>query len=271
MTPYIHRRTFGSGAHNILAIHCSLAHSGAWRGLAGALGPNVTLHAFDLPNHGASGDWDGTGDMHDAATDMARTVLDDLGDAPIDVIGHSFGATVALRLAVESPGRLRRVVLFEPVFFAPVLADDPDFGAEYAAIDGLRATAYAEGRPEDAARIFNRHWAGAGTWSNLPVKTRTYMTERIGFVHQSTPFLIEDSAELMAPGRMMGARVPILMMRGSDSPWAAKVNDAIARRLPDVTHAVVSGVGHMAPINAPEPVAAQICDFLGLNRPSALQ
>ena len=98
---------------------------GAGRGLAAALGDCVTLHAFDLPNHGKSGDWDGTGDMHDTASAMARTVLDDVGDAPIDVIGHSFGATVALRLAVEMPARLRRAALFEPVFFAPAFADNP--------------------------------------------------------------------------------------------------------------------------------------------------
>ena len=185
MTPHIHRRTFGSGPHPILAIHCSLAHSGAWRGLAAALGDRVTLHAFDLPNHGKSGDWDGTGDMHDTAAAMARAVLDDIGGAPIDVIGHSFGATVALRLAVEMPTRLRRAALFEPVFFAPAFADNPGFRAEYAAVDDARHDAYVDGRLEDAARIFNRHWAGAGTWHTLSERTRADMAKRIGFVHHS--------------------------------------------------------------------------------------
>ncbi len=263
MTPNIHRRTFGSGSHAILAIHCSLAHSGAWRGLASALGPAVTLHAFDLPNHGKSGDWDGTGDLHDTATELARQVMDDIGDAPIDLIGHSFGATVALRLAVERPRRVRRAALFEPVYFAPLFADEPGFAAEYAAIDGQRAAAYADNRLEEAARIFNRHWAGAGTWAALPAKTRAYMTKRIGFVHHSAPFLVEDCAGLLAPGRLDQAQLPILLARGALSPWAARVNAAIAIRLPQVTERCIPDVGHMAPVTHPAPVGAAILDLNG--------
>lgn len=222
------------------------------------------MHAFDLPNHGKSGDWDGTGDMHDTATAMARTVIERIGDAPIDVIGHSFGATVALRLAVEAPQRLRRAALFEPVFFAPAFKDDPAFAAEYAAVDDQRAAAYAEGRFEEAARIFNRHWAGPGTWNALPAKTRAYMTERIGFVHHSSPFLRDDSAGLLQPGRMDQAECPILLLGGELSPWMDRVNRAIARRLPQATVVTLPDVGHMAPVTDPLPVAAGIRAFLGL-------
>ena len=35
---HIHRTRLGEGARQVLAIHCTLAHSGAWRGLAAALG-----------------------------------------------------------------------------------------------------------------------------------------------------------------------------------------------------------------------------------------
>ncbi|MEO0501870.1 MAG: alpha/beta fold hydrolase [Pseudomonadota bacterium] len=264
MTPHIHRRSFGSGPHPILAIHCSLAHSGAWRGLASALGDQVTVHAFDLPNHGKSGDWDGTGDMHDTATSMARAVMDEIGDAPIDVIGHSFGATVALRLAVEMPARLRRAVLFEPVFFAPAFADDPGFRDDYAAVDDARHDAYVNGRLEDAARIFNRHWAGAGTWHTLSERTRADMAGRIGFVHHSAPFLMHDSGGLLAPGRMDQAQLPILLMRGALSPWAAKVNGAIARRLPQTQEVCLADLGHMAPVTDPVPVAGVIRVYLNL-------
>ena len=44
---------------------------------------------------------------------------------PIDVIGHSFGATVALRLAVEQPEKVRSLTLIEPVFFAVAGQDVP--------------------------------------------------------------------------------------------------------------------------------------------------
>lgn len=262
MIPHIHHRSFGDGPRPALAIHCSLAHSGAWRGFGAAVGDRVTLHAFDLPCHGKSGDWDRTGVMHDTATDMARAVLDEIGADPIDVIGHSFGATVALRLAIEDPHRIRSLTMFEPVYFAPAMADDPAFGARYADITAAHEAAMEAGNHEAAARAFNRAWGGAGTWDSIPQTTRDYMVQRIGFVRDSGPFLIHDSAGLLAPGRFDQATMPALLIRGADSHWMAPVNAAIARRLPQSENVVLPGLGHMAPVSQPGDVARTWLDFL---------
>ena len=40
------------------------------------------------------------------------------GDAPVDFLGHSFGAVLALAFAVKWPGRVRSLILYEPVLFA---------------------------------------------------------------------------------------------------------------------------------------------------------
>lgn len=260
MIPHIARRYFGLGRRRVLAIHCSLARSGAWRGLARCLEDQITIHAFDLPNHGRSGDWDGTGDLHDIATAMARAVLDDLGPEPVDVIGHSFGATVALRLAVEAPDKLRSAVLFEPVYFAPALSDDPGFAARHGQADADYEAAYGAGNLARAAQVFNDYWGGGMPWDRVPEPARAYMTERIGFVHHSAPFLIRDSAGLMP--RLGQARVPILMMRGGASPYAEAVNAALVRRLPHVQEVVLPGQGHLAPITAPASLAPHVASFL---------
>lgn len=262
MIPHIHTRTFGSGPRPALAIHCSLGHSGAWRGVGQASGNTLTLHAFDLPNHGQSGDWDGQGIMHDTATAMALDVMDRIGTAPLDLIGHSFGATVALRLAIEHPARVRSVAIYEPVYFAPVMADDPAFGPAYrrdtadfdAAIDAGDSTA--------AARAFNRAWADGPAWDDIPAQSRAYMADRIRFVRHSAPFLVDDSAGLLAPGRFARAAMPALLMAGSTSRWAAQVNGAIARRLPQVTTHTFDGVGHMGPLTHPADVAHRWHSFL---------
>ncbi|WP_299281006.1 alpha/beta hydrolase [uncultured Tateyamaria sp.] len=259
MIPHIHRRSFGSGPRPLLAIHCSLAHAGAWRGMGAALGDIATLHAYDLPNHGKSGDWDGQGVMHDAATDMALAVLDDIG--PVDVIGHSFGATVALRLAIEHPKRIRSAILFEPVYFAPLMADDPGFVGRYGRDTAAYDQALEAGDNVGAARAFNSTWGDTAAWDTLPDASRTYMAERIHFVRDSAPFLQHDSANLLAPGRFEQATGPVLLMRGETSPWAKDVNGAIARRLPNVQEVALPDVGHMAPITHPDRVAAHVRSF----------
>jgi len=260
--PHIHCRTFGSGSRPVLAIHCSLAHAGAWRGVGAALADEVTLHAFDLPNHGKSGDWDGQGIMHDTATAMALSVLDDIGADPIDVIGHSFGATVALRLAIEHPTRIRSLAMFEPVYFAPAMADDPTFAQRYADATADFDRAIDANDTEAATRAFNRTWADGTPWADIPAQTRAYMTTRIHFVRHSAPFLVDDSAGLMAPGKFDRAGMPALLMAGALSPWAAPVNDAIAARLPNVRAVTLQGVGHMGPITHPTEVAAHWLQLL---------
>lgn len=262
MIPRIHTRTFGSGRRPALAIHCSLAHSGAWRGVGDAMGNALTLHAFDLPNHGKSGDWDGQGVMHDAATAMALAVLDDIGPDPIDIIGHSFGGTVALRLAIEHPTRVRSVAMFEPVYFAPIMADDPQFGPSYKHDTADFDAAIDAGDNDAAARAFNATWADGPAWEDIPEQTRTYMSDRISFVRHSAPFVVDDSANLLAPGKFDAATMPALLMAGEVSPWATAVNDAIARRLPNASQIMMEGVGHMGPITHSTHVARAWMDLL---------
>ena len=225
-----------------------------------ALADMVTLHAFDLPCHGKSGDWDGLGVMHDTATDMARSVLDDLG--PVDVIGHSFGATVALRLAIEHPSLVRKLVMFEPVYFAPAMADDPGFAQAYAQDTAEFDRALDAGDHMAAARAFNATWGNAETWDDIPQSTKTYMADRISFVRHSASFLIDDSARLMAPGRFGLADMPALLIRGAGSPWAKPVSNAIAKRLPQAQQITLDGIGHMGPITHPKAVSAPVRKFL---------
>ena len=50
---------------------------------------------------------------HDPAAyaDLTARVLDALPEAPVDAVGFSLGAMTLLRLAVDNPGRIRRLVL----------------------------------------------------------------------------------------------------------------------------------------------------------------
>ncbi len=262
MSFHVHSRSFGQGPRKALAIHCTLAHSGAWRGVGQAMGDVLTLDAFDMPCHGKTDDWDGTGNVHDLTTGIARDMIAKQG-GPVDLIGHSFGATVALRLAIENPELVRSAVLIEPVFFAAAAVDEPRRVEGYYAKNRDFDAALASGDKMEAARAFNRGWGDGTRWDQIPEQTRQYMADRIHFVGASSAVVLHDSPGLLAPGQFERATMPILLMEGDQSDdMTDAVNSALARRLPHAKRVVLEGLGHMAPITHPKEVAAAIRDFL---------
>jgi pimeloyl-ACP methyl ester carboxylesterase len=256
---HTHTRTFGQGPRKALAIHCTLAHSGTLAGLAGELSDLLTTIAYDLPSHGGSGDWDGTGNLHDIATDMARGLLSE----PMDLIGHSFGATVALRLAIENPELVRSVTMIEPVYFAAALEDEPQLVSEALSINQEFDDAWVAGDTYGAARAFNGAWGDGTKWEDFSDRARTYMAERIHFVAGSSAFLHKDSAGLLQGNKFARATMPALLIEGGASPQIVDVlNASIARRLPNSIRSRIDGAGHMAPITHPKETAVPIRAFL---------
>ena len=251
----VHRSWPCGGDRPVLGLHCSLAHAGAFAGLAGAL-RGVTLTALDFIGHGRAPDWDGISDYHAAATEEAIAMAEHLGQgAPIDLIGHSFGGTVALRIAVERPDLVSSLTLIEPVYFvAAKVAQDPawdGFIADHRSFGAL----IAAGDPVQAARQFHAIWGGDAGFDSLPARMQTYRAERIHLVTAPWPVVLEDAPGLLHPGRLEAVRVPVLLVEGNLSPdIVGAVNRALAARLPKALRVTVPEAGHMLPISHPEQV-----------------
>ena len=249
-------RSWGDAPAKALLIHCSLGHSGAWKGFAPLLGKPCV--AFDLPGHGQSGPLVKGVDFHAQATAVAA---DFLGDAPIDVIGHSFGATVALRQAMENPAHVRRLVLIEPVLMCAangskvLAAYDADFAPFIAAMKA--------GEPLRAAEIFTSIWGAGVDWADMREGQRQGLADQIHIIPAEDPAIYGDNAGLLREGWLEATDVPVLLLEGSDSPPViGAIADGLAARLPNVTREVLPGMGHMAPLTHPVEVAKVVRGFL---------
>lgn len=254
-----HITTLGQGARRVLALHCTMAFGGAWGGVGKAMGGGFSIVAPDMPSHGKSADWDEVSDFGETVYQASMAALD---VAPMDVVGHSFGAATALRMAVEHPARIRSLTLFEPVFFAAALAEGSD------ALDDdernlVEMEAALEQRDFDsAARAFNGMWSAGPGWDTLPERTRAAMARAVHVVPATKPFLYDDNRNLLAPGRMEGVAAPTLVMRGAQSlPAITATNAGLAKRLGNAVEVVIKGAGHMAPISHPAEVAAAISEL----------
>lgn len=100
-------RRYGAGRPAALALH-PLALSGElWSTVDTS---ELSLLGLDARGHGSS-DWDGKPfSVEDMAADAAA-VIEAAGDAPMDVIGMSMGASTALVLAASRPDLVRRLVV----------------------------------------------------------------------------------------------------------------------------------------------------------------
>lgn len=248
----IHKRHWqGNKGRPALALHCMMGSAGYWGPIARRLEGRVDLTGFDMPGHGRSGPWvEGTEepDFHTAVTRIAASFI----DRPLDLIGHSLGATVALRIAVAAPEAVRSLTLIEPVLFAAA----PD--AEQDARDRIIAEHLVQGRIEDAARAFIDVW-GAQPFDDLPPPARRMMTDQIRLVAATDETLTHDRANILRDGGLEAIDAPVLIIAGERSPAVIHtIAEALAARLADVGRATVPGAGHMLPLTHSDETAGLI-------------
>jgi pimeloyl-ACP methyl ester carboxylesterase len=108
----VHVRDGGAGPP-LLLIHGTSSSLHTWDGWVTRLKANRRVIRLDLPGFGLT---EHPGDHDYRATRLARTaraLLDRKGIDRADVAGNSLGGRVALTLALESPARVRKLVLID--------------------------------------------------------------------------------------------------------------------------------------------------------------
>lgn len=261
-----HIRRFGTGPRPVLALHCSLAHGGVWQPLTEAVGADlISVTAPDMPGHGRSPHW-GAGSMHDLARDWGVALLEEIGGgAPVDVFGHSFGGTVALRLAVERPDLVRSLTLFEPVMFVAAARDGDPAATEWLAREQEFERRINAGDRAGAAEWFQSLWGTGIPLSRAPASQRDYIIDRIDAIPAAADVVREDRPGLLNPGGIDGIAQPVLLAEGATSPPViGAIAAALARRIPQLERLSQEGAGHMLPITHAEQLAGAVRTHLGL-------
>src|SRR5262249_48343166 len=152
----------------VIALHCSGGTRQSWETLASALGPRFAVIAPDLTATTTS--WNGKRPF--TASDEAATTIAmmDAIDAPVHLVGHSYGGGVALRIARERPSRIASLSLYEPTAFHVLRTMGED---GHAALDDIRKLAreVAEGTQGGAfftaGRRFVEFWNGFDAWDAM--------------------------------------------------------------------------------------------------------
>lgn len=225
-----------------------------WGGVAQSLHASARVVGWDLPGHGRSGSAEAFTIAELAAAVL--TLADRYGAETFHYAGDSVGGCVGLQLVLDAPQR---------VISATLLCT----GAVIGTPDGWRdraATVRTDGIGPMVAAAPDR-WFAPGFTERFPGPGAALVDSLSHTDAECYAMTCDALAAFDVVARLPEIVTPVLAVAGQeDVPTPPAALQRIAAGVQNGTLVVLDGVGHLAPAEAPDRVAALIADRAGLAR-----
>jgi len=247
-------REEGSGPP-LLILHGLFGSGSNWGRIARELATDHRVLVADLRNHGRSPHAPGMS-YAELAADVAA-LLDRLGTGPVTVVGHSMGGKTAMRLALEHPERVARLVVVDIAPRAYRGNQDGVLAALQALdLDGTTRRAEVDARlaahlPDPSLRAF--------LLTNLELHEGAFRWR------VNLPALVAGIDDIEAfPTDGLGSYAgPTLFLAGRESDYLQPDDPARIRTLfPHAELAWIDGAGHWVHAAQPDAFLAALRGFL---------
>ncbi|UUL83047.1 alpha/beta fold hydrolase BchO [Sphingomonas qomolangmaensis] len=257
-----HVQVMGQGPA-LLLLHGTGAATHSWRDVAPLLANDFTVIAPDLPGHGFTSGRPIGGLAMPAMAGAVGDLLDAMGERPDIVVGHSAGAAIAVRMALDS-----RVAPQAIVGLNPALLPFPGLAAKL--FPTLAKLLFVN---PFAPHIFAQIARGSGEVGRFLARSTGSTIDAAGVEYYARLFRdpghIGGAIAMMAEwdldsfaARLPELGVPLLLIHGDrDAAIPAKAATDAAARVPGAAVEIVSGVGHLAHEERPADIAARILAF----------
>jgi pimeloyl-ACP methyl ester carboxylesterase len=265
-------RDHAGGEPALLALHGLASNARWWDLVADHLVPAHRVIAVDLPGHGLSDRPDTGYDFDTVSADLEGLLAALHHPEPVVVVGHSWGATVALSFAVDHPELTRGVICIDggagdlKAHFGPnwAVAERTMRPPALAGITPEMVRAWMDSSPlrdgsdpETAAAILGGNFEDDGS-GNGTLRPRLTLDHHMQIAHH---LFDANGYELMAKVQAPMLFIPAGHPGAEDSPKVRSVahaRDVLGDRARVVW---IDGV-HDLPVQRPVEVAAAITDFL---------
>lgn len=251
----------------VVLLHSSASSSRQWQALAAQLQPQYRVMPIDLHGHGRQADW--RGDSPLTLADEAALALPLLPPEGAHVVGHSYGAAVALKLATLAPRSVRSLSVYEPVLAAWLVDDDAQSPAarEFLAVGAFVDRALARGEHELAAWHFVDYWSGPGAWAAMSPERRAGVAQRMPAVGAHFGALLGE--RMLSPLALAALTMPMLVLHGEGTRASTRrIAQLLRAVLPQARHEALNGVGHLGPMTHAAEVNACIQGFIERRLPA---
>ena len=242
----------------VVLVHGSWGDGRSWEPLVAELTPGFRAIRLDRRGHSRSEGAPGQGSVEEDVADVAA-VIERVAGRPAHVVGNSFGASIALRLAAGHPELVRSLAVHEPPLWGLAPEDPGARALEDAVRPVLRLL--AAGDLEGGARHFAEAIVfGPGAWDGgMPEALKAV------FVANAPTFLDESrdpQAYTIALDRLAAFAGPVLLSGGERSaPGFHAVLERLAAALPGAERAMLPEAGHVPYATHPAEYAALLTSF----------
>jgi len=239
---------FGTGPALVLVHGSFCDHRTNWQSVAPEFARHFTVHALARRGRGETDATEGHS-VYDEAEDVAALVETIAG--PVHLLGHSYGALVALEGAVRVPGRIAKLVLYEPPLPGIVTPDT------HTALDERAAAQDWEGFTE----TFLREVVSV-TAAELAAFRESALWEQFVADASATNQEVGLPGFTFDPDRYAQLTMPVMLQVGTQTQGAYWATDPLAAVLPNARISELPGQGHDAVLTAPDLYARQVINFL---------
>jgi pimeloyl-ACP methyl ester carboxylesterase len=238
----------------VLLLHAGIANRQMWgEHLEPLAAAGYRAVAVDLP---------GFGEAHArspvAHWEEVAATLDALEVEEAALVGNSFGAAVALRVAAVHPGRVASLTLFSAPD-VPEPEPSPQLQAIWDAVERAEAAGDHELMVEEIVAGWVRPQARESVGPRIAAMQRANLQGR----GRGEVEFAEDPLEVR-PARLAAIDCPVLLAAGEeDLPDFRDAATALAARLPSASGTLIPDCGHLAPLEARAESLRLILEALG--------
>lgn len=226
----------------VVFVPGSFSTGASWRNISTPLSERYRIITTSLPGYGKTQERRGPGGDHiEDEMDVLEAVLTRAG-APVHLVAHSFGAWVALALAVRRAPKLLSVTLLEPTVF-----DLLDAGGERALSEEVNAMtgrymAEWESGHQQAVRHVIDFYGDTGTFDTYP----SAVQEKV--ISQTPTNILDWKTGYANPLRLANLtalKVPTLVVCGGSSHRAMqRCNQLLVDHLPRAQFMTLATANH---------------------------
>lgn len=229
-----------------------------WRGQVQAFAGSHRMILIDPPGHGASDPLSRHFTLEECALCLTQ-ILDALQVPDCVLVGNSWGGMMGGVFAALYPQRTRAAVLMNCTASAAGLRQKLEFIALTALLRALGKV------PPPLVERAVKAFAGATTERSKPAVVQTIRDTVRAADPRSVPWAIESVVPRRVDhhGLMRSIHRPVLVLTGEeDRTFPVAETRAMADSIPGSRFVALPGVGHLAALEAPEAVNAEIAAFL---------